>query len=161
MDLVEATEDDLNALVDRWYSLGKSMESYDELNELVYTNADDVPKDGFRSHLESEETAYYLIVHENETIGYVLLQEGQHLSRQYSSYLRIVDLHIDEDRRNRGHGTAVVERVKQMACNRGCDYLKVSCEWQNEDARRFYRDTGSDRSKSNTRTHCTKVPSAK
>lgn len=142
MDLVEATADNLDALVDRWYSLAKSMESYDELNELIYTDADDVSRDGFRSHLKSEKTAYYLIVHENETIGYVLLQEGHHPSRQYSSYLRIVDFHIDENRRNRGHGTAVVERIKQMARDRGCDYLKVSCEWQNEDARRFYRDAG-------------------
>lgn len=142
MELVETTADDLDTLVDRWYSLAKSMESYDELNELVYTDADDVSRDGFRSYLESEESAYYLIVHENETIGYVLIQERPRPSRQYSSYLRIVDLHIDEDRRNRGHGTAVVERVKQMARDRGCDHLKVSCEWQNEDARRFYRETG-------------------
>jgi GNAT superfamily N-acetyltransferase len=142
MELVEATADDLDTLVDRWYSLAKSIESYDELNELVYTDADEVSRDGFCSHLESEESAYYLIVHENETIGYVLIEEGHHPSRQYSSYFRLVDLHIDEDRRNRGHGTAVVERVKQMARDRGCDYLKVSCEWQNEDARRFYRETG-------------------
>jgi len=142
MELVEATAEDIDALVDRWYSLAKSMESYDQLNELVYTDAGDVSRDRFRSQLEAEEFVYYLLLHENETIGYVLIQEGQHPSRQYSSFLRIVDLHIDEDRRNRGHGTTVIERVKQMARGRGCDYLKVSCEWQNEDARRFYRATG-------------------
>ncbi|WP_049927057.1 GNAT family N-acetyltransferase [Halopiger goleimassiliensis] len=141
MELVEATADDLDALIERWYSLATSMEAYDELNRLAYASVDDVPPDGFRNHLEAEDVTDYLVVHENETIGYVILREGRHPFRQYSDYLRIVDLYIDDDRRNRGHGTAVVERVTEMARDRGCDHLKVSCEWQNEDARRFYRET--------------------
>lgn len=142
MELVEATSDDLDALVDRWYSLAKSMESYDELNEIVDTDADDIAKEGFRKHLGAEEITDYLIVHGNETIGYVILREGHHPSRRYSDYLRIVDLYIDEHRRTRGHGTTVIECVTEMARDRGCDHLKVSCEWHNDAARRFYRDTG-------------------
>ncbi|WP_134670475.1 GNAT family N-acetyltransferase [Halorussus marinus] len=140
MELLEATTDDLDALVDRWYSLAESMESFDDLNELVYADADDVPEDGFRDQFDDDRITDYLIVHDNETIGYVKLREGHHPSRQYSHYLRIVDLYVDEDRRDRGHGADVVERLKEMARDRGCDHLKVSCEWQNEDARRFYRD---------------------
>lgn len=140
MELVEATVDDLDALVNRWYALASSMESYDEMNQLSYTDVDDVSEDGFRNHLDAEKITDYLVVHENETIGYVVLREGHHPSRQYSHYLRIVDLYIDENRRNRGHGTAVVERVKAIAREKGCDHLKVSCEWENEDARQFYRE---------------------
>ena len=140
MELVEATVDDLDALVNRWYALASSMESYDEMNQLSYTDVDDVSEDGFRNHLDAEKITDYLVVHENETIGYVVLREGHHPSRQYSHYLRIVDLYIDENRRNRGHGTAVVERVKSIAREKGCDHLKVSCEWENEDARQFYRE---------------------
>jgi ribosomal protein S18 acetylase RimI-like enzyme len=109
------------------------------MNHLIYTDVDDVSEDGFRNHLDAEEITDYLVVHENETIGYVVLREGHHPSRQYSQYLRIVDLYIDEHRRNRGHGTAVVERVKAIARENGCDHLTVSCEWENEDARQFYR----------------------
>jgi GNAT superfamily N-acetyltransferase len=141
MELVEATEDDLDALVDRWYSLASSMESYDELNELVYADVDDVSADGFRERLDAEDVTDYLVVHENETIGYVVLQDGHHPSRQHSQYLRIVDLYIDEGWRSRGHGTAVIERVKEIARRQGCDHLKVACEWENEGARRFYRET--------------------
>ncbi|QCC57910.1 GNAT family N-acetyltransferase [Natrinema thermotolerans] len=141
MKLVEATADDLDALVDRWHSLAKSMEAYDELNRLVRTDVYDVAEDGFQKLLDAENTTAYLAVRENETVGYVLLREGHHPSRQCSEFLRIVDLFIDDDQRSRGHGTAVVERVKEMARNSGCDFLKVSCEWQNEDARRFYRET--------------------
>lgn len=142
MELIEATTDDLDALVDRWYSLAKAMEAYDELNELCYADVDEVSDDGFRALLDEDGVTIYLIVHQDETIGYVTLRTGHHPSREYSRYLRIVDLGIDDGRWNQGHGTDVVERVKEMARDRGCDHLKVSCEWQNEDARRFYRDTG-------------------
>ncbi|WP_226013545.1 GNAT family N-acetyltransferase [Halomicrobium salinisoli] len=142
MELVEATADDLDALVDRWYSLAQSMEPYDELNELAFADVDDVSDDGFRDHLDDESVTDYLVVHEGETIGFVTLREGRHPSRRYSRYLRIVNLAIDEPHRNRGHGAAVVERVRELARGRGCDHLKVSCEWHNEDARRFYRDAG-------------------
>ncbi|MXV62799.1 GNAT family N-acetyltransferase [Natronorubrum sp. JWXQ-INN-674] len=141
MELVEATADDLDALVDRWYDLAKGMEEHSELNELVYADAREVPDDGFRAHLDDEDVTDYLVVHDGEPIGFVTLREGCHPSRQYSTYLRIVNLAIDEDRRNQSHGTAVVERVKELAGERGCDHIKVSCEWENEDARRFYRDT--------------------
>lgn len=142
MELVEATAEDLDALVNRWYDLAKSMEAYDELNALTFEDAADVPDDGFRAHLDDEDVADYLVVDGDETIGFVTLREGRHPSREYSRYLRIVNLAIDEEHRNRGHGTAVVERVKEIARERGCDHLKVSCEWHNEDARRFYRDAG-------------------
>lgn len=141
MELVEATVDDLDALVTRWYSLAKAMEPYDELNELSYASVDEVPDDVFRANLDDEDVTDYLVVHEEETIGFVTLSEGDHPSRQYSRYLRIVNLAIDEAHRNRGYGTEVVERVKELAHDRDCDHLKVSCEWHNEDARRFYRET--------------------
>ncbi|WP_135533628.1 GNAT family N-acetyltransferase [Halostella pelagica] len=142
MELVEAGEEDLDTLVDRWYSLAKSMEPYDELNELAYGEITEVPDDGFRDHLDDDEITDYLVVHEDETIGFVTLRDGNHPSRQYSQYLRIVNLAIDRDHRNQGHGSKVVERVVEMARDQGCDHVKVSCEWQNEDARRFYRSTG-------------------
>lgn len=142
MELVEATEDDIDALVDRWYSLAKSMETYDELNRLAYTGVDDVPSDGFQTRLDAEDVTDYLIVHENDTIGYVVLREGHHPSRRYSDYLRIVDLYVDEGWRDRGYGKAVVTRVKEIARDQGYDLLKVSCEWENKDARRFYGDSG-------------------
>lgn len=142
MELREATTDDLDALVERWYALARSMEAYDELNELAYADADEVPADGFQSLFDDPEVTVYLVVHEDDPIGYVTLREGRHPSRRYSRCLRIVDLFVDEDHRGDGHGTRVVERVADLARERGCDHLTVACEWENEDARRFYRDAG-------------------
>ncbi|WP_306058309.1 GNAT family N-acetyltransferase [Natronococcus wangiae] len=140
MELVEASADDLDALADRWHSLAKAMEEYSELNALDADVTEGTAEEGFRAHLDDEEVTDYLVVREGETIGFVTLREGRHPSRQYSTYLRIVNLAIDDGCRNRGHGTAVVERVRELARERGCDHLKVSCEWENEGARRFYRN---------------------
>ncbi|OIB56897.1 GNAT family N-acetyltransferase [Natrialba sp. SSL1] len=141
-ELVEANAADLDDLVARWYALATAMEPYDELNELEYTALDEVPDDGFRAHFDDESITDYLIVHEDTTIGFVTLREGAHPSRRYSQYLRIVNLAIDEAHRNQGHGSRVIELVRDLARERGCDHLKVSCEWHNEDARRFYREVG-------------------
>jgi hypothetical protein len=62
MELIEATAGDLDDLVDRWYSLARAMEAYDELNELSDADVDEISDDGFRAHLEDEEITDYLIV---------------------------------------------------------------------------------------------------
>lgn len=142
MELVEATAENIDVLVERWYTLASSMEEYDKLNELDYADVNEVSSDGFRTLLDEATVTIYLIIHEGETIGYITLREGHHPSRKYSQYLRIVDLVIDDGYRNQGHGTKVVERAKELARDWGCDHLEVSCEWYNEGARRFYRDTG-------------------
>jgi len=140
--LVEATDSDLDALVDRWYDLAREMEQYDELNELSYERRAAVPDDGFRALLDDDSVSNYLVAHDGETIGFLTLREGEHPSREQARYLRIENLAIDEAHRNRGHGTAVVERVRELARERDCDQLKVGCEWHNEGARRLYRSLG-------------------
>jgi GNAT superfamily N-acetyltransferase len=142
MDLVEATAADLDALVERWYALARAMEAYDDLNELAYPTVEDVPDDGFRAHLDDDDVTDYLLVHDGDTVGFVTLREGHHPSRMHSRYLRVVNLLVDEGHRGRGHGSAVLDRVRDLARDRGCDHLTVSCEWRNEDARRFYREAG-------------------
>lgn len=142
MELVEAGVADLDALVERWHALAEEMEAYDELNALADVDIDELAESGFRAHLDDDEVTEYLIVHDGETIGFLTLRENEHPSREYARSLRIVNLAIDEEYRNRGHGTAVVERVEELARERGCDHLKVSCEWENGGARRFYRETG-------------------
>ncbi|MFC7177320.1 GNAT family N-acetyltransferase [Halosegnis marinus] len=142
MDLVEATADDLDALAERWYALATAMEGHSDLNELAYADADEVPVDGFRAHLDDDSVTDYLVREDGGTVGFVTLSEGTHPSREYSRYLRVVNLAIDEGHRNRGLGAAVLDRVRELARERGCDHLKVSCEWGNEGARRFYREAG-------------------
>lgn len=105
MELVEATADHPDALVEHRYSLASAMEEYDDLNEVMDADIEDVSGDGFRALLDEKAVTVYLVVHEDETIGYVTFRKGHHSSRKYSRYLRIGDSVIDED-----HGTKVTAR---------------------------------------------------
>jgi ribosomal protein S18 acetylase RimI-like enzyme len=142
MELVAAGEDDLDALVERWYDLATAMESHSPLNEIVYSDAGAVPDDGFRAHLDDPATTDYLVVVDGETVGFVTLETGERPSRKRGRYLDVVNLEIDPDHRNEGCGSAVLERVEAMARDDDRDYLTVSCEWGNDGARRLYRDAG-------------------
>lgn len=142
MELVEATADDVDALVDRWFSLAKGMEEYSKFNELSYASPADVSGEGFERHLARDDVADYLMRVGRGTVGFLTLREGTHPSREYARYLRIVNLYVDEEHRNAGYGSEAVERAREMARERGCDHLKVSCEWHNDGARRFYREGG-------------------
>ncbi|WP_338729145.1 GNAT family N-acetyltransferase [Haladaptatus sp. DJG-WS-42] len=142
MHLKEATETDIPTLIECWYALATDNEPYSPFNELVYDSQAEVSADGFRNHLERDDITNYLIDVDGETIGFVTLRDGTHSSRQYSRYLKIVNLYIKDAYQSRGHGTRVVENVTELAHAADCDHPKVSCEWRNDGARRFYRDTG-------------------
>ncbi len=142
MQLTEATADDIDILTEYWYALASDMEQYSKFNELAYDSVDSVPEAPFRNLLDSDDTTVYLVEDGGDQIGYVTLRDGEHPSREYERYKVIVDLLITERHRNEGYGSDVVAAVKELARDDGCDHLKVSCEWENEGARRFYRDTG-------------------
>ena len=142
MELVEAGKEELDNYVDLWFSLAKGMEKYSELNKIIYSNAGKVPEDGFVEQIENENYTYYLIKDNADTIGFLTTKIGKHPSRKYSQYTKIVNLFIKENHRNQGLGTETVQKVKEIARENGSDHLKVSSEWENEKARKFYKDNG-------------------
>lgn len=142
MELVNAGKEELDSYIELWFSLAKEMEKYSELNEIIYGNSEEVSKDGFIEQLESDKYTYYLIEEDSETIGFLVLKLDKHASRKYSQYTKIVNLFIKEDQRNQGYGTKAVEEVKQIAQENDSDHVKVSSEWENKGARKFYKDNG-------------------
>ena len=60
------------------------------------------------------------------------------MTRKKGKYASIVDLYVKEEFRGQGHGTALLERAEAIAEREGCDFLRVSAEWENESAQRFY-----------------------
>jgi ribosomal protein S18 acetylase RimI-like enzyme len=102
----------------------------------------EVAEDGFQQHLENDDISNYLIDVNGETIGFVTLRIGTHPSRTYTRYTHMVNLFVEAKYRSQGYGSEVVEQVKELAQENDCDHLKVSCEWHNEGARRFYEDAG-------------------
>lgn len=141
MDLAEATADDVEPLAEYWYALATEMEQYDELNGIALDDPESA-EPGFEDQLEREDTTVYLLSADGADVGYLLLREGERPSRVHSAYVDVVDLFVAPEHRNRGHGSAALEAVKQIARDRGADYVTVSCERHNDDARRFYEDNG-------------------
>ena len=142
MNLVEATREDVDLLADYWYRLASEMEPYSELNELALDGPGDAVE-GIEEHfLDDEDRTPFLLEAEGETVGFLLLHDGDHPSRTLDSYVEIVDLFVAEDHRNEGHGTAAIEAVREIAREGGADYLTVACEWDNDGARRLYERTG-------------------
>jgi GNAT superfamily N-acetyltransferase len=141
MELVRARNDDVDVLADLWYSLASEMVEYSELNELT-ADVRERAWDGVTGWIQRDDTTVFLIKIDSTTIGYVLLEEGERPSREHSEYTKIVDLFVEADYRNQGHGSEVIDLLKERAREGNSDYLEVSCEWNNVDARRFYEDTG-------------------
>lgn len=141
MDLVEAGTEDVDVLAEYWFSLANEMEKYDELNELAVDGQADA-KSGFERQLDRDDTTVYLLVESGTAIGYLTLRDGTRPSRAHSRYVTIVDLFVEEAHRDCGHGSAAVDAAKRFASASGADYLTVSCEWDNEGARRFYATNG-------------------
>ncbi|MFC7142649.1 GNAT family N-acetyltransferase [Halosimplex aquaticum] len=141
MELVEATREDVETLAEYWYALATAMESYDELNEVAFDGAESA-ESGFERQLERDDATVYLLVAEETEVGYLLLREDEHPSRVHSAYADIVDLFVAPEHRGQGYGSEALDAVKQIASDRGAEYVTVSCEWHNDGARRFYEDNG-------------------
>jgi ribosomal protein S18 acetylase RimI-like enzyme len=133
----EANRDDIETLSGLWYSLAEGMEQYSELNELKDTAKED-SREGFSKLLEDKDTTIFLLETEDEVIGYMILQEGEHTSRVHENYVSIVDLFVKEDYRSQGYGSKMIEKAEEYAGQQDCDHLKVSSEWENGEARKFY-----------------------
>lgn len=137
MKIREADNDDIEVLSELWYSLAKGMEEYSELNELKSTAKED-SRNGFSKLFEDEDTTIFLMETDDDAIGYMILQEGEHSSRVHENYVSIVDLFVKEGYRSQGYGTEMIGKAEKYAEQQDCDYLKVSSEWENREARKFY-----------------------
>lgn len=70
------------------------------------------------------------------------LRNIEHPSREYSQYTKIINLFVKDEHQNQGYGARTIEKVKKIARERGSDHLKVSSEWENKGARKFYKNNG-------------------
>jgi ribosomal protein S18 acetylase RimI-like enzyme len=141
MELVEATSDDAERLAEYWFALATAMEPYADLNEVAYDDAEPA-QPGVRGWFDDEDTAAFLLTVDDDRVGYLRLRSGKHPSRTHSSSLDIVDLYVAPEHRDSGHGGDALDDVERIARERGVDYVEVSCEWENDGARRFYEDNG-------------------
>ncbi|WP_178918215.1 GNAT family N-acetyltransferase [Natronomonas gomsonensis] len=126
-----------------WHPLAERMEQYSELNALA-DDAVEVAVEGFESLLEDEQRTVFLLEDEDTEIGFVAVEFGERPTREAGRYVSITDLYVKDGHRGQGYGTKLLERVETLAATEDCDYLDVSAEWENHDARAFYENAGYD-----------------
>lgn len=125
---------------DFWYPLAKRMERYSSLNDLD-DSAVEKGVEPMRERIESEEYRV-LILEEDGPKAYMMLEEEISMTREKGRCVKIADLYVKEGWRGQGLGTAMIKKAREHAENRDFDYLKVASEWENEEAREFYRKKG-------------------
>lgn len=123
-----------------WKPLALRMERYSELNELD-ESASAESYDPMLERIESDEYRV-LILEKDGAKAYMMLEEEISITRRKGRCLKIVDLYVKEGFRGQGLGTAMIEEARDHALNEDYDYLKVASEWDNEEAREFYRKKG-------------------
>lgn len=141
MELVEAASDDVDVLSEYWFALANGMEQYSELNDLAVEGPADA-REGFERQLDRDDTTVFLLQAEGTNLGYLTLRAGTRPSREHSAYATVVDLFVEAEYRGQGHGSDAIEGAKEIASDRGCAYVTVACEWDNDGARRFYERNG-------------------
>lgn len=140
MDIRPATHDDAERLATEfWYPLAKQMEQYSDLNELRDGVAEHAVG-GFEDMLQRDDRRIFLRDVDGDPIAFLVVEFGNHPSRERGDYVELVDLYVKEAHRGDGHGTALLDHAEALADREDCDFLKVSAEWQNQPARDFYEN---------------------
>jgi len=137
MEIRVADKGDITVLSSFWFKLAEGMEQYSELNELV-ENAEEEAKDGFKELLQKEDYTIFILEIDGKPSGYMILQTDNRCSRTKGKYASIVDLFVIEEHRSQGYGTEMIKKAEKWANNQDCDYITVSAEWENQEARNFY-----------------------
>lgn len=141
MERAEATDDDVATLAEYWYELAVDVEQYDDLNRLAVDGPEDAVE-GIEGLLDRADTTVSQITVDDDSVGFLVLREHEHPSREYSTRYDVVDLFVEAGHRGEGVASEAVAAAVALVRERGADQVTVSCEWHNDGARRFYEANG-------------------
>jgi ribosomal protein S18 acetylase RimI-like enzyme len=104
---------------------------------------DDLPRpDAVRKFL-AEPTHHLLIAYaDGQAVGFVSGVELTHPDKGTEMFL--YELAVDEDHRQRGFGTALVQELGELARSRGCNGMWVLADDDNAAAAATYRKAGGE-----------------
>lgn len=141
MNIQEAREKDIEEVKDMWLELAQLMEPYSKLNELN----DDVEEEaleGIQKLFADDRYTIFIGKKNTQTTGFMVIKKDKQDARKIKNYIKISDLFIKENYRNQGYGAEFLEKAEEQAESQNCTHLKVSSEWKNNRARKFYKQNG-------------------
>ena len=135
MRITNATEQDAPVILELIRDLGE----YERLSDQVIATEDQIRKTLFGAHPVAEALLASI---EGKTVGFAVFFTN------YSTFLAkpgiyLEDLFVKPDARGQGVGKAVLERIAQLAVERGCGRVEWSVLDWNAPSIRFYESLGA------------------
>lgn len=133
MEIRNATINHLNAV----YELICELESK-ELNKEDFSHI-------FQENVNNNDIHYLLAVEDSDIIGFASLHV-QKLLHHCGNVGEIQELVVSKRRQGSGVGTALFNRIKEIAVLNSCGLLEVCCNQVREKSHQFYLGQGMDKS---------------
>ena len=143
-------EDEIPTLVDDiWHPFAREMADLDSYNDLTdpYHGLDDDARAAAieyrREQVRNEDEAIFVAVREGRLVGYSHVKYAE----PPAVFARgpegtISEVYVAPDYRGQGIASELLDRAEAWAADRGCEYVSLSVNEDNETARRVYESRG-------------------
>lgn len=149
IEIREAGPEDVEALVDDlWFPLAHEMEELDSFNALI--DSEDV-REGSLGHkgelIEDDDYVFFLAFVDNQRnpVGFVGLEETDSPPIfDRGRHTHVHEIYVKEGYRGSGIATRLMEKAEEWAEDRGCEYLDLMVNADNDAAISLYEEMGFD-----------------
>lgn len=96
--------------------------------------------ENYKSNISRDEL--YVVCIDNKIVGYMTCWVNRKMPWQAHKVMEIGNLFIEEEYRNMGIGTALINKAKELCKKNEIKFLKIDVTADNEKAREFYKKNG-------------------
>lgn len=99
-------------------------------------------KNFFRSIINNRNFIFLLLEAENEALGYAWIEEISYSETPFNKAYQSIYVHhisIGETKQNKGFGTGLMEKIYEIAKNKGIDLIQLDYWSENHTAKDFYK----------------------
>jgi ribosomal protein S18 acetylase RimI-like enzyme len=141
MDVSAATGDDVAAVTEQWVAL--AAEQCDHGSHLLAAENRQQARELISQYVHADGVA--VARHDGQRVGFVMFHVETGLYETDATRGVVDNLYVVPDARGDGVGSALLDHAEAQLRERGADALAVEALWDNEGARRLYRNRGYHR----------------
>ncbi len=145
MEIVEAQKQDVEQLVDElWFPLAEEMEQKSQFNSLG--DRPDIRAAAIehkREKVEDSDSQVFIAWEDGEAAGYIMtgLEERPPIF-EISTKCSVNEIFVKKEFRRQGVATMLMDAVEEFGRERGCKFIQLEVDIQNESAQEFYERYG-------------------
>ena len=150
MNIRSATSTDTHIISHSlWANLATEMEPYSEINSIDIT--EELLRNVTESftHLVEKNALYHLYVVESDEqlVGFIDFEEKVSELMVHNTYIQVRNIYVLPEYRNQGIGSELLSEMESHAKKISADYVEIPVEWNNTEARSFYKQNGYEKKK--------------